>query len=81
MRSRPTSPTIRKFNNTTFTEVLAADPTILDALLDALDRRRTALQTSLHEANGQTATNTNERLALLRRIGNFLGIMPISSRW
>jgi small-conductance mechanosensitive channel/CRP-like cAMP-binding protein len=64
-----------------FTDVLAADPTILDMLLDALDRRRTALQTRLHEANGQTPpAHTSERLALLRRIGSFLGIMPISSR-
>lgn len=64
-----------------FTDVLAADHTILDMLLDALDRRRTALQTRLHEVNGQTPpAHTSERLALLRRIGSFLGIMPISSR-
>lgn len=64
-----------------FTDVLAADPTILDMLLDALDRRRTALQSRLHEANGQTPpAHTSDRLALLRRIGAFLGIMPLSSR-
>lgn len=58
-----------------FTTVLAADPTMLEALLDALDKRRNATETRLAEENakaGQTQAQT--RATLLARISDFLGI-------
>jgi len=58
-----------------FSTILAADPTILNALLDALDKRRTVVESRLAEENAKTGqTSSQERETLLRRIGGFLGI-------
>lgn len=58
-----------------FTEVLAADVTILERLLDALDRRRSALQSRLSEESlRQQQEAAPGRRALLQKIGSFLGI-------
>jgi small-conductance mechanosensitive channel/CRP-like cAMP-binding protein len=64
------------------TQVLTADPTILEALLNALDRRRTELRSILAEDSARVqAAHIPERSDLLRRIGQFLGLSsPASMR-
>lgn len=58
-----------------FTHVLAADPTILEALLDALDQRRSITESRLAEENAKASqTRAQERASLVERIGSFLGI-------
>lgn len=58
-----------------FTNVLATDPTILEALLDALDQRRSVTETRLLEENAKAAqSRAQERASLVERIGSFLGI-------
>ncbi len=64
-----------------FTTVLATDPTILEALLDALDKRRSIIETRLAEENAKAEqTQAQARTTLLNRIGDFLGIKlaPVS---
>lgn len=63
-----------------FTTVLAADPSILEALLDALDKRRSAVETRLAEENAKAGqTPAQARATLLWRIGGFLGIRLAAS--
>jgi small-conductance mechanosensitive channel/CRP-like cAMP-binding protein len=58
-----------------FTTVLAADPSILEVLLDALDTRRSAVETRLAEENAKAGqTQEQGRATLLERIGSFLGL-------
>lgn len=68
-----------------FTHVLAADPTILEALLDALDQRRSATESRLAEESAKASQErAQERASLVERIGSFLGIrlptaLPVST--
>jgi CRP-like cAMP-binding protein len=58
-----------------FMKVLAADLTILEALLDALDQRRSATETRLAAENAKTEhSQAQARATLVQRIGSFLGI-------
>lgn len=64
-----------------FTTVLTADPSMLDALLDALDKRRSVVETRLAEASVKTEqTQALARATLLQRIGGFLGIKLVPLR-
>ncbi|MBX3009967.1 MAG: mechanosensitive ion channel [Caldilineaceae bacterium] len=56
-----------------FTTVLAADPTILEALLDALDKRRSITETRLAEESAKLGqTQGQARATLMERISLFL---------
>lgn len=58
-----------------FTTVLTADPSILEVLLDALDKRRGVVESRLAEEGAKAGqSQAQERATLLRRIGSFLGI-------
>jgi small-conductance mechanosensitive channel/CRP-like cAMP-binding protein len=59
-----------------FANVLTADPAILEAFLDAVEKRRGNLETRLAaaDAQAQQQPDAGDRLALLQRIASFLGL-------
>ncbi len=67
--------TIRKKE---FAEVLMADPTILELLLGALDKRRNQTQEELAADQARLREARKERSALLKKITNFLGISNLN---